>query len=73
MFQSICRMNFYMLKGLIPVALTETFDMLLLASYVCQNLFTVESDAKLAVRFWHIISEMMNILTLVSYKLWLLL
>ena len=52
MFQSICRMNCYMLSGLI--ALTETLDMLLLTAYVCQNLFTAESDAKLAVRCWHI-------------------
>ena len=58
-------MNCYMLNGLI--ALTETLDMLLLTSYVFQNLFTVESDAKLAVWCWQLISEMTNILTLVSY------
>ena len=56
MFQSICRMNCYTLNGLI--ALTETLDILLLTAYICQNLFTAESYAKLAVRCWHIISEM---------------
>ena len=54
-----------MLNGLI--ALTETLDMLLLTAYVCQNLFTAESDAKLAVWCWHIIKEMTNILIFVSY------
>ena len=66
MFQSIYRMNCYMLNG--PISLTETLDMLLLTAYICQNLFTAESDAKLAVPCWHIISEMTNILTLVSYE-----
>ena len=65
MFQSICRINCYMLSG--RIALTETLDVLLLTAYVCQNLFTAESDAKLAVRCWHIISEMTYIFTLVSY------
>ena len=56
---------FQSLTGLI--ALTETLDMLLFTTYVCQNLFTAESDAKLAVRCCHIISEMTNILILASY------